>query len=71
MSVHIGHDFMYTKIFKIPHTQKTCTEGCTVQNQHSNIFPCMNNDHSKKENKKTILIIFLFFYSYCQDLNLN
>ena len=42
------------------HTQ-TYTESCMVQNQHSNIFPCMNDDHSKKENKKTILFIFHFY----------
>ena len=27
------------KVFKIP--QKTCTESFRVQNQHSNIFPCI------------------------------
>ena len=60
MSVHRGHDFMDRKIFKITH-KKTYTESCMVQNQHSNIFPCMNDDHSKKENKKTILFIFHFY----------
>ena len=50
--------------------KKTCTESCMVQNQHSNTFLCMNNDHSKKENKKTILFI-LYFLSYSQDINLN
>ena len=58
MSVHRGHYFMYRKLFKITHTHtQTYTESCMVQNQHSNIFPCMNDDHSKKENKKTILFI--------------
>ena len=38
-SVHRGHDFMCRKVFKIP--QKTCTESCRVQSQHSNIFPCI------------------------------
>ena len=60
MFVHRGHDFMYIKIFKIPHTHnKTCTESCMVQNQHSNVFPFMNNDHSKKENNNPNY--FLFF----------
>ena len=63
MSVHRGHDFMCRKFFKLhthTHTHKTCTESCMVENQHSNIFPCMNNNHSKKENKKTILFVFCF-----------
>ena len=60
---------MCRKIFKSIDT-KTCRENFTVQNQHSNIFPCMKNDHSTKENKKTILFI-LYFLSYSQDINLN
>ena len=57
MSVHRGHELK--KSLKFYTQKKTCTESCTVQNQHSNTFPCMNNLHSRKENKKTILFMFL------------
>ena len=60
MSVHRGMVLCAEKSLN-PHTPKTCTESCMVQNQLSNIFPCMKNDHSTKENKKTILFIFYFF----------
>ena len=60
MSVHRGHDFMYRKIFKITHTH-TNLHRKLHGTKSTNIFPCMNDDHSKKENKKTILFIFHFY----------
>ena len=59
MSVHSAMVLCAEKSLH-PQTPKTCRENFTVQNQHSNIFPCMKNDHSTKENKKTILFTFYF-----------